>query len=127
MIYTLVILTTGPRAGAMRPPMIGNGVEGRIIFENYSPNNFNSEGIMDSITRSPRRRWSLVLASVVFCLPAICHAAKGMSKSALSCTSATPDCTEWVALGGGAVLPVIFPNWSLRTDKVLWIKSSRTA
>ena len=70
---------------------------------------------MTAIARSPRVRWSLAVVSVLLCHIAG-HAQRETSKStAAPCTIAAPECTEWVALGGGPSRAMVYRNYSLST------------
>jgi pimeloyl-ACP methyl ester carboxylesterase len=66
---------------------------------------------MQSATCAPRMKLLLILAAALFSIPLA-----GFAKPpAAPCTTATPECTEWVALGGGPARSKIYRTYSLGT------------
>jgi pimeloyl-ACP methyl ester carboxylesterase len=63
---------------------------------------------------SSRMNWMLVLALLFVALPMAGYA-KSPKSTAEPCTTATPECTEWVTLGGGPDRAMIYRTYSLAT------------
>jgi pimeloyl-ACP methyl ester carboxylesterase len=79
--------------------------------------NLSFHSLISSAARhSFRIRCLLVVGLTMFCLSASVFAAKRESKSeAQPCATATDNCTEWVALGGGPARAIIYRTFSLST------------
>jgi pimeloyl-ACP methyl ester carboxylesterase len=69
---------------------------------------------MQIVARSLGLRWTLALASILSILPAAGYA-KAPKAAVAPCTTATPDCTGWVTLGGGPSRSMIYRTYSLDT------------
>jgi len=64
---------------------------------------------MQSAARAPRMKHLLAIAAMLFTVPL-----DGYAKApAAPCTAATPECSEWVALGGGPARSKIYRTYSL--------------
>ena len=57
----------------------------------------------------------LVLALALFCLPAFSRSKAAAAAPPVPCTTATPECSEWIALGGGPERSMVYRTWSLST------------
>jgi pimeloyl-ACP methyl ester carboxylesterase len=67
---------------------------------------------MNTVTRLVRSKLAPILAALAFAVPA----AYGKTASlTAACTTATPECTEWVTLGGGPARAMVYRTYSLNS------------